>query len=221
MAHPQKCEFIPENLAHCYLHFSVLWTLNYIIDYNLVGQLTTENQLWHGFYVPNNVTSSHRTVEVQKPQSLSTCAESQRKGYRLILQVRCNFKPHHESVPVYPTLGNLLLIWSWFQFIHFRRSPLLLNEIWLTNRQVQPCYLRCPRGKFQGASLKVTGVVVRTRGHADQLFYESCSIGWLRLRPVDQKGSEWHRSGTWSYRFPESEGWRCLGNPPGGETMHW
>ena len=168
MLHPQKCEFTPQNLRHCYLHFSVLWTLNYTIDYNLVGQLTTENQLWIGFSVPRNVTSSHRTDGVQKRQSPSTCAESQQKGCRLILEVRCNFKPNHESIQVYPTLGNLLLIWSWFQFIHFRRSPSLLNEIWLTNRQVQPRNLRCPRSKFQRAPLKVACFVVRTREHANQ-----------------------------------------------------
>ena len=93
MLHPQKCEFTPQNLRHCYLHFSVLWTLNYIIDYNLVGQLTTENQLWIGFSVPRNVTFSHRTVEVQKPQSPSTFGESQPKGCHLIFKVRPYFKP--------------------------------------------------------------------------------------------------------------------------------
>ena len=52
-------------------------------------------------------------------------------------------------------------------------------------------------------------------------FMKAVQLDGLRLRPVDQKGSEWHQSGTWSYRFPESEGWRCLGNPPARETMHW
>ena len=140
MLHPKKKEFIPEA------------------------------QLWIGFSVPRNVTSSHRTAGVQKRQSPSTCAESQQKGCRLILEVRCNFKPNHESIQVYPTLGNLLLIWSWFQFIHFRRSPSLLNEMWLTNRQVQPRNLRCPRSKFQRAPLKVICFVVRTWEHADQFF---------------------------------------------------
>ena len=139
-------------------------------------------------------------------------------------EVRCNFKPNHESSQVYPTLGNLLLIWSWFEFIHFRRSPSLLNEMWLTNRQVQPRNLRCPRSKFQRAPLKVKCFVVRTREHAESAlpthgFMKAVQLDGLRLRPVDQKGSEWHRSGTWSYRFPESEGWRCLGNPPGGKGM--
>ena len=46
----------------------------------------------------------------------------------------------------------------------------MLNEMWLTNRQVQPRNLRCPRSKFQRAPLKVICFVVRTWEHADQFF---------------------------------------------------
>ena len=127
MLHPKKCEFTPQNLRHCYLHFSVLWTLNYIIDSNLVAQLTTENQLWIGFSVPRNVTSSHRTAGVQKRQSPSTCAESQQKGCRLRWGVTSNLIMNRVK---------FILLWAiccWFGL----DSSLSISE------EVLHCWMRC------------------------------------------------------------------------------